>query len=74
LDRDCRFEDHCLRGLGKTRLMVSLSFHHERDGVRENPERVNRRVGGLHEISCGVTRNKSAAIGREKIGGRISRP
>jgi hypothetical protein len=24
LDRDCRFEDHCLRGLGKTRLMVSL--------------------------------------------------
>jgi hypothetical protein len=26
LDRDYRFEDHCLRGLGKTRLMVSLSL------------------------------------------------
>jgi hypothetical protein len=26
LDRDYRFEDHCLRGLGKTKLMVSLSL------------------------------------------------
>jgi hypothetical protein len=40
--------------------------HHERDGVRKNPEMVNRRLGGLHELSCGVMRNKSAAIRREK--------
>jgi hypothetical protein len=26
LDRDFMFEDHCLRGLAKTKLMVSLSF------------------------------------------------
>jgi hypothetical protein len=26
IDRDFMFEDHCLRGLAKTRLMVGLSF------------------------------------------------